>query len=195
MNLKNRLLLFFKPIQVWLQRRGYIESGFTHEIVNNLMGRIKAGDILLSYESGRWTSLFIKGEWDHAAIVDHNLYVVEAVGDLIIGGKNYGGVRKVPLEEWLWKKNHVAVLRYREPIIALGAAYCSNSFIGKSYDYAFSTECNETLYCSELVYASYFPFEQEFMKFIPKNKEILPIDYLKEPSLHCVYNSRVWLNP
>ncbi len=194
MNLLNRILLLFKPFQVWLQRRGYVESEFTAEIIDKLLGTIKAGDILLSYESGRWTSLFIKGEWDHAALVDHNLYVVEAVGDKFVNGKNVGGVRKVKLEEWLWKKNHVAVLRHTMPNIAYQAAQESNKHLGKNYDYSFSKN-KETLYCSELVYISYHPFTSTFIEQVPENKEILPIDYLNEPNLKVVYNSRVWINP
>ena len=45
------------------------------------------GDILLSYESGRLTSPFIKGQFKHAAIVSDDLYVIEAVGDGIVTGK------------------------------------------------------------------------------------------------------------
>ena len=179
---------------MWLQRRGYIENDFTVEIITKLISMIKAGDVLLSYESGRWTSLFIKGEWDHAAIVDHNLYVVEAVGDNFVNGINKGGVRKVKLEEWLWKKNHIAILRYDDFTISRCAANFCKGFLGKNYDYTFSSE-NETLYCSELVYASYYPYIHGFLDFVPKNKEILPIDYLNEPSLRVIYNSRVWLNP
>lgn len=186
---------------MWLQRRGYIENDFTVEIISKLVSMIKAGDVLLSYESGRWTSLFIKGEWDHAAIVDHNLYVVEAVGDNFVNGKNIGGVRKVRLEEWLWKKKHIAVLRLDDNEIAVLAAVISNKQLGKSYDHSFSIddikkpEDDETLYCSELVYVCFYPYMKTFLKHVPKKKEILPIDYLNEPSLRVIYNSRVWLNP
>jgi uncharacterized protein YycO len=188
-NLKHLILKLFTPIQKWIQRLGYIESEFTVQIIRDISYKIKAGDVLLSYESGRYTSAFIKGEWDHAAIVDDELFVIEAVGDKIVKGKNIGGVRRVELQEWLWKKNHVVVLRHYDFYTRLQAAIKSKTFIGRSYDYQFK-HGEETLYCSELVHSSYKHFDKLFMIDISDDKEILPIDYLKEPSLREYYNSR-----
>ena len=179
---------------MWLQRRGYVENDFTKETVNKIVGMVRAGDVLLSFESGRWTSMFIRGEWDHAAIVDESLYVVEAVGDNFVNGVNLGGVRRVPIEEWVWKKKHICILRNGDPIIAMGAAHASKRYLGLGYDYSFSMG-DEFLYCSELVYICFKEYDEDFLKFIPKTKKILPIDYLKEPNLYCIYNSRLWLNP
>lgn len=189
MQIKNRILQFLKPIQIWIQRRGYIETEFTISQVRELIINIKAGDILLSYESGRWTSMFIKGEWDHAAIVDDNLYVVEAVGDKFVEGKNLGGVRKIKLEDWIIKKNHIMVLRHIDyNNISLKAAALSGRFVGKNYDYAFHLGA-ESLYCSELVYLCYKPFNYDFMDHV--HNEILPIDYTKSRHLEVIYNSRL----
>lgn len=183
-----------KPIQIWFQRRGYIESDFTEEIIEKLCKMIQPGDVLLSYESGRWTSLFIKGEFTHAAIVNEEGCVVEAVGDDFRDGVNCGGVRKVSLRSWLWKKYHVAVFRHKNPNMAKFAARDSNLYLGRKYDYGFSFY-GENLYCSELVYVCFKPYDIAFMDFVPKNKEILPIDYFREPSLTSIYNSKVQLNP
>jgi hypothetical protein len=89
-----KILNFFKPFQIFIQRLGYVESDFTTEIVESLLSIIKAGDIVGSYESGRLTSLFIKGDYDHAAIVNENLYVVEAVGDKFVDSKISVGLEK-----------------------------------------------------------------------------------------------------
>ena len=190
MQLIRKLLLFFKPVQIWIQGLGHVESGFTKEYIDYLLMTIKPGDILGSYESGRFTSWFIKGDFDHIAIVNNDLYVVEAVGDSIdIFGKNHGGVRKVKLEEWLWKKTHVFVVRHYVESVALAASIECNKFVGKNYDYSFDNH-NETFYCSEIPYASIKPFFESIFENVPKNKAILPIDYLTEYYLIPIANSR-----
>lgn len=191
MQLIRKLLLFLKPVQIWIQGLGHVESGFTKEYIDHLLMTIKPGDILGSYESGRFTSWFIKGDFDHIAIVNNDLYVVEAVGDSIdMFGKNHGGVRKVKLEEWLWKKTHVFVVRHYIEHVALAASIECNKFVGKSYDYSFDSD-NETFYCSEIPYASIKPFFETIFENVPKNKAILPIDYLTEYYLIPIANSRI----
>lgn len=190
----HKLLLFLKPIQIFIQRLGYTESDFTVEIVDKLLSKIKAGDIVGSYESGRFTSIFIKGNYDHAAMVNDSLYVVEAVGDKFANGKNVGGVRKVRLEEWIWKKNHIFVARHKNPEVAKLASVEVNKHIGKNYDYGFQ-HGDETLYCSELEYTAYKPFDSTFMNKVQDNDEILPIDYINDPALTLIYDSRVNIEP
>ncbi len=190
MQLIRKLLLFLKPVQIFIQRLGHVESGFTEEYINHLLLTIKPGDILGSYESGRLTSWFIKGEWDHIAIVNNDLYVIEAVGDNFnFKGENLGGVRKVKLEEWLWKKTHVFVVRHFDESVALAASIECNKFVGKNYDYSFDNN-NETFYCSEVPYASMKPFFVHLFEGVSKNKAILPIDYLTEYYLIPIANSR-----
>lgn len=194
MQLIRKLLLFFKPVQIFIQRLGHVESGFTEEYINHLLLTIKPGDILASYESGRFTSWFIKGEWDHIAIVNKDLYVVEAVGDEFVKDRkgnlvNKGGVRKIKLEEWLWKKTHVVVLRHYVESVALAASIECDKFVGKNYDYSFDNN-NETFYCSEIPYASMKPFFEHLFEGVPQDKAILPIDYLTEYYLIPIANSR-----
>lgn len=187
--MKKLILRILKPIQKFLQRIGYIESDFTVDSVNYLLSIIKAGDVLGSYESGRFTSIFIKGNYDHVAIVDCSMFVVEAVGDKFINGKNVGGVRRVPLEEWIWKKNHVFVARANNPVIGFAAANETKQYVGMSYDYEFSRD-NEQMYCSELVYVCYKNLIPNLFNYIPANKEILPIHYLNDKNFTIVYDSR-----
>ena len=98
--IKSFILNLLKPFQMWLQRQGYQEPVITSDTIKMLLMRIMPGDILLSYESGRLTSPFIKGQFKHAAIVSDDLYVIEAVGDdyqIDWKGerKNLGGVRNI----------------------------------------------------------------------------------------------------
>jgi len=196
MRLRTRLLLFFKGFQIWLQRQGRRETIMTGMHVNLIKKLVQSGDILLSYESGRWTSFFIRGNYDHAAILSNRLDVIEAVGDKFVNGVNIGGVRKVDLTEWLYKKDHVAVIRpqLRDPLTNFFAADEAFNYIGKGYDYGFERGGN-TVYCSELEYLCYSKFDKTFLDHIPEDKEILPINYLEMCKIQpdrfkVIYNTR-----
>ena len=102
--------------------------------------------------------------------------------------KNLGGVRKVKLEDWLWRKNQIAVLRHHNKIAADKASIECKTYVGCEYDYSFSKN-NKTYYCSELVYISYTKFDPTFMAFVPENREILPDYYLKSLSLDLMFDS------
>ena len=193
--IKSFILNLLKPFQMWLQRQGYQEPKITSDTINMLLMRIMPGDILLSYESGRLTSPFIKGHFKHAAIVSDDLYVIEAVGDdyqVDWKGerKNLGGVRKVKLEDWLWRKNQIAVLRHKNLAYAIKASLECKTYIGWGYDYSFSKD-NKAYYCSELVYISFSKFDNEFMRFVPECVDILPDYYLKSLGLDLMFNSRI----
>lgn len=184
-NIKWAFLWLLIPIQKFLQRVGNQESFVTEEQVLKALRILRAGDILLSYESGRPTSWFIKGYYDHAAIVTSDRYVVEAVGDKFErqGRRrvNVGGVRKVHLRDWLSKKDSFAIIRpiYRtkdDKKINFLASETSLYYQGLGYDYYFSKN-NHKVYCSELVYMCYERHDPQFMMHIPDGKEILPMDY------------------
>lgn len=184
---------------MWLQRQGFIEPDWTPEIIDKLLTIIQAGDILGSYESGRWTSMFIKGDYDHVAMVSRELYVVEAVGDIIVQergkpDRNLGGVRKVRLEQWLWKKNEIFIARHTNPHIAQVASNECMKYVGHNYDYSFCQN-NEDMYCAEIPYVSYKKFDPLFMKDVEPTDEILPIDYMVDQHLIVIYDSRVKLEP
>jgi uncharacterized protein YycO len=176
--IKRWALWLMIPIQKWFQRRGRRETIMTKKIVGILMSEIRPGDILLSYEAQRYTSIFIKGFYDHAVIVSSRGTVVEAVGDYFINGYNVGGVREVPLEEWLYKKDHVALVRVKiKKGLVDKAAEHSLKYIGRNYDYCFSSE-NETVYCSELAYLCYREVWPPFFESLDEDREILPQMYI-----------------
>lgn len=189
LRLKHLILNFFKPFQMWLQRRGYVENSFTEADIQRMYDTLKPGDILGSYESGRPTSMFIKGEYDHSAMVTDKKEVIEAVGDKFINGKNVGGVRIVPLKEWLWKKNHVYAMRHKNSLVAERASRSYYTLVGMDYDYWFDRG-NEKMYCSEIPYVCYHQHDQNFLSNVPKNKDILPIDYLGCTDLELVFDTR-----
>lgn len=209
MRLRTRLLLSLKLFQIWLQRQGRRETIMTGMHVTLIRSQAQAGDILLSYEDQRATSKFIRGEFDHAAIITDKMTVMEAVGDFwvpIIGAQketflekisrilfdkvnknkmaNLGGVREVDLDEWLWKKDHVVLIRpvMSCPIINTIAAKNAYKYKGFGYDYGFEMG-GETVFCSELEYSCYYPADNSFMDHLPADKEILPIQYLEACSL------------
>lgn len=189
LSLKHKILNFLKPFQVFIQQIGYVENEFTEALINHLYDTARPGDILGSYESGRVTSMFIKGEYDHIAMVTQDMEVVESVGDKFIDGKNVGGVRTVPLKEWLWKKNHVFILRHKNMLLAIKASGAYKSMIGMGYDYSFDRS-NEKMYCSEIPYVCYHTYDPTFLSNVPKNNDILPIDYLACTDLELIHDTR-----
>lgn len=165
------------PIQKVMQKLGKSECLITREQVDLILGEAKPGDILLSHETQRLTSFFIKGFWDHAAIVSSNGTVVEAVGT---------GVREVDLEEWLFKKDYVKVVRLPIPskYVGLRAGRNSLKYIGFKYNFTFSwlnpfnvPDKLRGVYCSQLVYECYESVHLSFKNWMPKKSQILPIDF------------------
>ena len=174
--IKSWILRLSIPFQKWIQRRGRRETIITKAQVDRIMSLARPGDILLSYESQRWTSMFIKGFYDHAVILSSRGSIVEAVGDKFVNGKNVGGVREVDLEEWLYKKDHVALIRVNHASSHI-AGMNALKYVGRGYDYSFS-HGNEKVYCSELPYLCYRTDWPGFLKELPEDKEILPQYYL-----------------
>jgi len=174
MKIKTFILWLFTPIQKIMQKLGRAEPKMNRESVDLAMSLIKTGDILLSKEDQRFTSLFIKGDYKHAAILSPS-GVIEAVGDDYENGKNLGGVRKVDLEEWLFLMDKVAIIRpLQNPEINYIAGCNALSYIGRGYDYEFKIDKSK-IYCSELIYLCY-QSESDTFKGIGR-KEILPQYY------------------
>lgn len=137
--------------------------------------------------------MFIKGFYDHATILSSKGTIVEAVGDKFVDGKNTGGVREVDLEEWLYKKDHVALIRVNHAS-AFAAGMNALKYIGRGYDYYFK-HGEEKVYCSELPYLCYRTEWPEFLAEF-EGDEILPqlyLDYSKHniaPYLECLVDTR-----
>lgn len=173
--IKQWVLTILIPIQKYLQGIGNRESTMTTEAAVQILNLVKSGDILLSYESGRATSRFIKGDYKHAAMLSNNLTVIDAVGDKYIGNVNVGGVRECDLLRWLYQMDKVALIRPNLPeYLRHAAGEQSRSFIGINYDYTFKFGA-ETIYCSELPYLCYRPLVTGFMN--DTGDEILPQEY------------------
>lgn len=168
MNLISKILSYFEPIQKIMQKLGKPEPKMTRTQVDSILSKVEIGDIFLSYESLRLTSYFIKGDFDHAAIVSSKKSIIEAIGS---------GVQEVDLEEWLFKKDKVLHLRPRTTKeVRFLAGANSLSFLNYQYDYSFSLN-DERVYCSELVYLCYVREDKLVFSQINKNN-ILPIYFI-----------------
>lgn len=167
----------FTPVQKWFQQLGSKESLITEEAVEAIMALAQPGDILLSYEFGRPTGKFIKGDYDHCALINNLKKVVDAVGDNFEAGKNIGGVRLNGLERWLYQMDGVCLIRpiTPDPTINIKASQNANTFIGVGYDYKFK-KGSETIYCSELAYLCYVTVFPKFL-YYHEGDEILPQYY------------------
>lgn len=171
MKFVNFLLRLLTPIQKLMQKLGRSEPKMDRGAVDFAISLLKVGDILVTHEDQRLTSLFIKGEYDHAAILSP-AGIIEAVGDDYVNGKNIGGVRKTDLEEFLFLMDKVAIIRpiTTTPEQNYMAGTNAISYVGKGYDYEFKIDKSK-IYCSELVYLSY----KEFGIFNDlKHSKILP---------------------
>lgn len=165
--LRNFILWLTTPIQKLLQSWSRPEPEMSREQVDKLLSVIQKGDLLLSYEGGRLTSPFIRGDWDHLAVVCDKNKVIEAIAPK---------VRFSDLEEWLFKKKGVAVIRYTGlKSVRIKAAGFVHKYAGWPYDYLF-TYTNKKAYCSEIGFLSYREFDPQFMNHL-KKREVLPQDF------------------
>jgi uncharacterized protein YycO len=165
---KRTFLILLTPIQKIMQKIGRKEPLMTYDQTLEIISLAKEGDILLSYESQRLTSSFIKGYYKHAAIISSKMTVVEAVGT---------GVREVELIEWILDKDSVALIRplYDSNIINKQAAATSLYYLGFGYDFSFSL-VDQRVYCSELIYLCYYKNDAKFLEHLDHN-DILPNEY------------------
>lgn len=200
----NKLLYFFKPFQMLIQRIGYMEPLLDEEEIERLVSIIVPGDTLGGYQSARITSKFIKGEYDHVAMVTENKDVIEAVGDMWIDKngkllpvwkyylyrwlkrpmKNIGGVRRVGLRAFLYRMNHLFVARHNNKTVALLAANYATKIKG-NYDYGFR-EGDSKWSCVEVCKASYKSADPKFMY---GNKMPLPVHFLTDKDMTVIYDS------
>lgn len=153
-----------------MQKLGRSEPKMNRDSVDLAMSLIQVGDIIVTHEDQRITSFFIKGEYDHAAIVSP-AGVVEAVGDMFQFGINLGGVRKADVEEFLFLMDKVAIIRPLKTTKEQNYEAGCNAltYLGKGYDYEFKID-KDNVYCSELVFLAY----KEFGVFDFDKKQILP---------------------
>lgn len=117
--------------------------------VQEILMKIRPGDVLISRSAGEFTNWFIPGFWTHAALYAADHQVVEAVSPC---------VRIITLPEFLLSKDFVCVLRptfadevQKVSAIAFAKLQATNLV---PYDYQFAPTEKE-FYCAELIGASY----------------------------------------
>ncbi len=136
-------LKLFTPIIHFMGRFGNPEPAILSDFVHNCMKELVIGDILLAKVNFHPSNMFIAGYWPHVAILGEHKMVIEADGVV---------VRKVPLQEWLFKKDHVLVRRVPRATMSerITAGCWAAGQLGKKYDEGFMPD-NKEFYCSELV--------------------------------------------
>lgn len=168
-NLRLWFLRAVTPLQRLMQHLGKPEPRMTKAHVEAILTRARVGDALLSHEDYRLTNSFIRGYFDHAAIVGPNSTVVEAIGK---------GVQSVDLEEWLYKKDDVCLIRVDvDDAAATTAGTAALQWLRTKYDYLFTFGA-EAIYCSELVLMCYQLVRPDFMSaVVNKWSQIQPDDF------------------
>lgn len=139
------------------------------EVLSELQGRLKSGDILLEKTPFRLTDKLIPGYWghaavwigteaelrelgiwDHAIVVPHRNAVRE--GRLIVEALR-SGVEMNSLEHFL-NIDSIGILRLRNLSREERSRVVVEALrqVGKPYDFNFDVESKERVYCSKLVY-------------------------------------------
>lgn len=145
--LRRWLLIASIPIQRVIQKLHPPEPKITASFAQYVASRALTGDVFLSRQDWHFSNMFIPGFWSHAAICC-DIHIVEALGD---------GVRAVFVDEWLFKKDYVMVLRLSERVPpvretdATNAGLFAMGQVGKPYDFLFKSGV-KAWYCSELIY-------------------------------------------
>lgn len=163
-------MLFGNTVGLVETRKGKLHR--RQDVLADLRGRLRSGDILLEKTPFRLTDKLIPGYWGHAAVWigteeelrelevwDHP--VVAPYHDEIRSGRLVvealrSGVEMNSLDHFL-NIDSIGVLRRpalsreeRSRIILQALRQ-----VGKAYDFNFDVESNERIYCSKLVYVAY----------------------------------------
>lgn len=163
-------LLFGNAVGLVETRRGKLYG--RSEVLGNVVGNVRAGDVLLEKTPFRLTDTFIPGHWGHVAlwvgseaelrqlgIWDHP--VVRPHQAAIREGRGVvealrSGVKMNSLAHFL-NVDDLGVLRH-ERISDAGRAEAilqALRQVGKAYDFNFDVESTDRIVCSELVYHAY----------------------------------------
>lgn len=140
---RNALLRASIPLQRLMQKIGKPEPLINDQQYLEFKAKLEDGDVLLSRENWRLTSLFIPGFWCHAAFYMDG-FVYEAVGK---------GVQKVLIERWILSKDHIALLKPNFYTNKQSMYKFLEAQVGLQYDYEFGGD-QKAWYCSELCYAT-----------------------------------------
>ncbi len=163
-------MLFGNTVGLVETRKGKLYQ--RQDVLADLRGRLRSGDILLEKTPFRLTDKLIPGYWGHAAVWigaeeelrelevwDHP--VVTPYHDEIHNGRLVvealrSGVEMNTLEHFL-NIDSIGVLRKPTLSREERARIVLQALrqVGKAYDFNFDVESNERVYCSKLVYLAY----------------------------------------
>jgi len=179
------IIKFFGDIQFFPAPLFCLLWGDTHyhvkaEELRVIFKILKKGDILLVRTNRYVSSWFIPGFYTHVALSLGDNIIIEAVTD---------GVQLNDILS-LGRCDYVCILRpkniSRKNIN--NACVLANNFLGCKYDFVFSNDTDEYLYCSELVYKAY---EKHFTK-LGQDGVIAPDEYRNQELLEEIHESRKW---
>lgn len=189
MNIRNWLLKISIPISKIISKIQRPPLLINYKDVEVIKQIIKDGDILLSRVDWEFSNLFIPGFFGHAAIYTHG-FVYEAVTS---------GVRRVPIEEFAFKKDHIEIKRsslvLRSAIARKEGGLFLQRQINDKYDLSFTWKGNTAWYCSKLVYKYCENVYKNFKSYMPLKKTfgevtIVPDDFNDNENFYTVFKSR-----
>ena len=161
---------------LWGDTHYKVKGNESREILNKL----KKGDIILARYDRYVSSWFIPGFYTHVALYIGDQRVVHAVT---------AGVKEEDILSLL-RCDYICVLRPRgisdEEIEK--SVKRAKSFIGLEYDFIFSNETDDRLYCSELVFRAY----DQYLINLGHKEVTSPDEYREQKMLEHVHESREW---
>lgn len=140
-------------IQTWVSRWiGQLSTLPGHRpalpatIKEELLTRLRPGDVLVTRKEHSLTNYFLPGYWPHAALYIGKEQVIEALAD---------GVRQRSVES-PFSVDAIAAIRPQLPAEKINEAIQrAQSHVGKPYDFDFDFTRADRMVCTEVVYRSY----------------------------------------
>jgi uncharacterized protein YycO len=173
----------------------------SREEADKIIALLKPGDILLTnhdvymdFEIPERLLLGAKGGWTHGAVYMGDGKTMES----LVRTK---GVITRDVRTLIEEDHHVMVLRpkYRDPGDAQKVVEAARKFADAKYDFKFSLESDDKLYCTELVYKAVkngAPYVNVEPWSILGKKIVPPDSFFQSKDFDVIYNtgSNFWLN-
>lgn len=180
-DLWNKTLALVADIRVYAG--GLILWGDSHYKIKGphqreILGTVKAGDILLRRYEHYLGSVTIPGYWSHAALYVGDDMIIHMLGD---------GITKEDILTFM-RCDDIAILRCSDEARVTEAIHAAETEYtkGTEYDYRFDSACPDHLYCTELVNNVFgqLSYERGIKNWI------LPDDMLQALELDVVWKGR-----